>query len=275
MSREAPRVLSSRSRIRDAAVWDALVFLLNGLAFILIGLQLPDIVSSLSQVHVSTLLWWGAAISLVTIGIRFLFVYPMAWLPRVLFPFIRKHDPLPPFSWLTVIGWAGMRGIVTLAAAMALPSDFPYRNEIVFTSFVVILATLVLQGLTLPGLIRLFGLGDDDTGHREERQARLDATHAALARLEVMSFSEEIPPEVIRRIRESYDERLTALHRVGDLNHDAPADCPIETLRRVHRDVLVTERRMVTFMRDQNIIGDEVLRRLVAEIDLEEAKLVA
>lgn len=274
MSRQSPRMLTSRARLRDAAVWEMIVFILNGLIFILIGLQLPAIIESLSHVRAATLLWWAVVISAVTIMVRMLWVYPMAFLPRVIIPAIKRTDPMPPASWLTVIGWAGMRGIVTLAAAMALPKDFPYRNEIVFLSFAVIFATLVLQGLTLPPLIRFLKLGADDTAVIEERQARLDATHAALARLETMAFTEEVPPEVSRRIRESYDERLASLLRMHDLPADSDIQCPLETLRRVHHEVLVAERKMVTMMRDQNIIGDEVLRRLVEEIDLEETKLI-
>jgi len=275
MSRQAPRYLTGRSRLRDAAVWETLVFLLNGLIFILIGLQLPEVVSSLSEISARRLLWWSLCISGAVIVVRLLWVYPMAVLPRLLVPSIRKNDPMPPFSFLTVIGWAGMRGIVTLAAALALPIDFPFRNHIIFLSFAVILATLVFQGLTLPPMIRFFGLGDDGSIMREEREARWEATHAALARLEAMAFTDEVPPEVARRIRESYDERLAALTRVRELNNEGTDyDCPLETLARVHREVLIAERKMVTFLRDQNIVGDEVLRRLIEEIDLEEAKLV-
>ncbi len=275
MSRQAPRYLTGRSRLRDAAVWETLVFLLNGLIFILIGLQLPEVVSSLSEISARRLLWWSLCISGAVIVVRLLWVYPMAVLPRLLVPSIRKNDPMPPFSFLTVIGWAGMRGIVTLAAALALPIDFPFRNHIIFLSFAVILATLVFQGLTLPPMIRFFGLGDDGSIMREEREARWEATHAALARLEAMAFTDEVPPEVARRIRESYDERLAALTRVRELNNESTDyDCPLETLARVHREVLIAERKMVTFLRDQNIVGDEVLRRLIEEIDLEEAKLV-
>lgn len=276
MSRQSPRFLTPRSRLRDSAVWETLVFLLNGLVFVLIGLQLPEVIGYLKiqQRNWPTLLTWAAIVSGVTIAVRLVWIYPMAYLPRKLIPAIGRRDPMPSAGTLLVIGWAGMRGIVTLAAAMALPETFPFRNEIIFLSFCVILATLVLQGLTLPGLIRLLGIGADDSTIKEEREARLEATHAALARLETISFTEEFPPEVSRRIRESYNERLTALNRTRQLNGEDVDSCPMETLRRVHQEVLIAERRMVTFLRDQNVIGDEVLRRLMEEIDLEEAKLV-
>ncbi|HRK32485.1 MAG TPA: Na+/H+ antiporter [Tepidisphaeraceae bacterium] len=125
MSRQTPRYLTGRSRLRDAAVWETLVFLMNGLIFVLIGLQLPDVVSALSEVSVATLIWWSVALSGVVIIVRLLWVFPMAWIPRIVSAKVRNSEPPPPASWLTVIGWAGMRGIVTLAAAMALPNDFP------------------------------------------------------------------------------------------------------------------------------------------------------
>jgi monovalent cation/hydrogen antiporter len=276
MSRQLPRVLSARSRLRDFNVWGTLVFLLNGLIFVLIGLQLPAIAAELSHIRVGPLMLWSAAISIVTIVLRIAWVYAMAWLPRAIFPSIRKNDPMPEGRVLFVIGWAGMRGIVTLAAAMALPNDFPFRSYVIFVSFAVIVATLVLQGLSLPPIIKLLGLGDDGSALREEREARWEATHAALARLQAMTFSEQLPAEVLHRVRESYDERLNALSRHHAIVHGGePVDhnCPIETLRRVHMETLEAERRMVTFLRDQNVIGDEVLRRIVGEIDLEEAKL--
>lgn len=275
MSRHLPRVLSPRSRLRDAAVWGALTFLLNGLIFVLIGLQLPEITRGLAGLRPLTLAGWSAAIAGVCIVLRVIWVFLMAWIPRKVVPGLAQRDPMPPPGMLLVIGWAGMRGIVTLAAAMALPHNFPYRYEIIFLSFALIMATLVLQGLSLPALIRFTGLGDDGTAIREERQARLEATHAALARLEVISFAEELPPEVSRRVRESYDERLMVLSRTQELSRqgEQQTPCPIDTLRRVHREVLIAERRMVTFLRDHNVIGDEVMRRLMNEIDLEEAKL--
>lgn len=274
MSRWLPRVLPARARLRDANVWDTIVFLMNGLIFVLIGLQLPTIVTELSQIPANRLLWWSVTIAGTTILVRVAWVYVLAWVPRALLPALRRRDPMLPPGELFVIGWAGMRGIVTLAAAMALPHEFPFRNEIVFLSFALIVATLVFQGLSLPPIIRWLGLGDDGSTVREEREARWEATHAALARLQAITFAEQVPPEVLRRIRESYDERLAAMSRALHIDHAGDdAQCPIETLRRVHRETLDAERRMVTFLRDQNVIGDEVLRRIVNEIDLEEAKL--
>lgn len=276
MSRWLPRVLPARARLRDGYVWSTIVFLMNGLIFVLIGLQLPGVVTELSQIPAGRLLWWSAILAGVTIVVRVIWVYGQAGIPRLFSASYRQREPMPPTGQLFVIGWAGMRGIVTLAAAMALPVEFPYRNHIVFLSFALILATLVLQGLSLGPIIKLLGLGDDGSTVKEEREARWEATQAALARLQAMSFAEQVPPEVLTRIRESYDERLTVLSRVHVIDHAGEKDdvtCPIETLRRVHRETLEAERRMITFLRDQNVIGDEVLRRIIGEIDLEEAKL--
>lgn len=276
MSRWLPRVLPARARLRDAYVWSTIVFLMNGLVFVLIGLQLPTIATELSHIPVGRLAFWSSVVASVTILVRLAWVYLLSWLPGRIRAALRREQPDMTAGELFIIGWAGMRGIVTLAAAMALPLNFPYRNEIVFLSFALILATLVLQGLSLTPIIRGLGLGDDGSAAREEREARWEATHAALARLEVLGFSEQIPPEVLRRVRESYDERLAALSRAHDRDHageKGDAACPIDLYRRVHREALEAERRMITFLRDQNVIGDEALRAVIAEIDMEEAKL--
>src|SRR5262249_22711689 len=150
----------------------------------------------------------------------------------------------------------------------------PYRDEILFISFGLIFATLVFQGLTLTPLIKLLGISDDGSDeHREETQARLDAAHAAISRLTVLSFDESVKPALITRVRAEYDERIL---RLGGDPHDplAKADeTSDEALRSIRREALVAERKMITFMRDQNILGDEILRRILTEIDLEEAQL--
>ncbi len=290
MNRLEPSIISYRARLRSYGVWDLLIFLLNGLIFILIGLQLSDVVtrlqnpdSDLGAVSISRLYWWALAVSLTAIVSRIIWVYPMAYLSKFL-PYANHAEPPPPLKHVTVVAWTGMRGIVSLAAALALPvaaegkTEFPFRDLIIFLTFAVILATLVLQGLTLPALIRLLRLSDDNgvDANREEREARIEAAHAALSRLEVLAFDGTINPDLIARIRAPYDQRI---QRLGGQPHESilmPGIDPIDPdgiAGRIRREALIAERRMVTFLRDQNVIGDEVLRKLIREIDLEEAKL--
>jgi CPA1 family monovalent cation:H+ antiporter len=281
------------------AVWDSLVFILNGLIFILIGLQLDTIVrGGLGPTRtghpVSTvptgleggdvavgfkhLLVGALVISVVAIVGRVIWVFPMAYLPRLI-PAVRRRDPKPEWKSVAIVSWAGMRGIVTLAAAYALDedvvSDRP-KQVILFISFVVVLITLVVQGFTLAPLIRFLGIrGDYQQDQREEVEARLDAAHAAVSRLTVLSFDDSISPDVINRVRAEYDERIARLGGKPKDQINTELLRPDEQLNRIRREALIAERKMITFMRDQNIVGDEVLRRILVEIDLEEAKLLS
>jgi CPA1 family monovalent cation:H+ antiporter len=274
ISRQMPRAFTADTRMRQMAVWESLVFLLNGAVFILIGLQLPDVVRSLTaDSSIAQLIGFAAVISATAILVRLAWVFVASRLGERL-PFFRHAAARRESAGtLFVIGWAGMRGIVSLAAALALPLDFPGRDKVIFITFCVILATLVLQGLTLPLAIKFARFTDDTDGAREERQARLDATHAALSRLNVMEMEEEIDPIVLARIKVDYEQRLRSL---GGTMRDAIDPSLLEPLRlsnRIRTEMLTAERSMVTMLRDQNVIGDDVLRRVLREIDLEAAKL--
>src|SRR5260221_8392726 len=181
-----PELLSFRTRLRGGPVWEMVEFLLNGFVFILIGLQLPEVVSALSghSIPVQRLVWYALFISLAVIVIRILWVFPATYLPRLLFKKHCKHDPYPKWQHVTIVAWTGMRGVVSLAAALALPnkirdgSPFPGRDLILFLTFIVILATLVVQGWSLPLLIRGLGIKDDGSMEKAEREARLESNPA-------------------------------------------------------------------------------------------------
>lgn len=164
VGRKSPAVMSSSSRLEGRAVWDVVVFLLNGLAFILIGLQLPEVVRGLGGYSAADLVRSGVLVSLTVVLVRIVWVFPATYLPRLLDRRLRERDPYPAPGSVAVIAWAGMRGVVSLAAALSLPltteggAPFPERSLILFLTFCVILTTLVLQGLSLPPLIRLLGL---------------------------------------------------------------------------------------------------------------------
>jgi CPA1 family monovalent cation:H+ antiporter len=278
----SPLLLSAEVRLRATSVWKTVAFLLNGLAFILVGLQLRGILHGLTGWSTLSLIGYGALVSATVMVTRILWTFPAAYLPRLIFPRLRASDPYPPWQMVTVLAWCGMRGVVSLAAALALPltissgAPFPARDLVIFLTFCVILATLVVQGLTLPPLIRLLDLHDDgQTGH-EVAKAQLRAAEAALARIEELVDEDWVPVEKVERVRAEYAyriERLTASH--GDTARRAEYDGISAGYRRLRRELFLTERRAVISMRDEGIINDEVLHQLERTLDLEEARLEA
>jgi CPA1 family monovalent cation:H+ antiporter len=281
MSRRLPQITTSHGRIRLYAVWDVFLFILNGLVFILIGLQLPAILERLRAQSVTNLVRDAALLSGIVVLLRIVWVFPSAYVPRWLFPSIRRTDPTPPFASLFMISWTGMRGIVSLAAALALPlttaagADFPHRDLIIFLTFGVILSTLVVQGLTLPLVIRLLKLADDGTEQREELRARYEGVQAAIARLEVLIINDEAREDLVSPIRAEYQRSAAALRR--ELGIRPGVDDEEAAVCRTRMDVrlraLEAQHRMLIRLRDEDVIGDDVLRRVQADLDLEEARL--
>ncbi len=185
-----PELTTVRTRLQGDAVWEILVFMLNALLFVLVGLQLRPILDHVSGRSPGTLILDGVIVSVAVIVTRMIWVFPTAYLPRFLSPKLRARDPYPPWQYPTLIGWAGLRGAVSLAAALALPltaadgAAFPQRDFVIYLAFCTILATLVFQGLTLPLLVRILGLEDDGLAAKEETKARIYASEAALGRLD-------------------------------------------------------------------------------------------
>ena len=216
-----PRIMSAAARLQGLAVWSMMLFVLNGLVFMLIGLQLPRIIAELDEPF-DELALQAVAISLVVILVRIIWVFPSAYLPRLLVPAIRRRDPMPPWRSVVVISWAGMRGVVSLAAALALPltiesgEPFPRRGLIVFLTFSVILATLVVQGLSLPALIRWLGVREDGLTEREEVVARRGAVDAALKRIDDLAREPWAPEDLVGRLRSFYQARSRHLDRPDD-----------------------------------------------------------
>jgi Na+/H+ antiporter len=277
---QAPRVLTSDSRVLGSAVWQMVIFLLNGVAFILIGLQLPSIVERLAGPTMQEVLGISAAVVVTVILVRLVWVFPATYLPRLLVPGLAKRDPAPPARAIVVLGWTGMRGVVSLGAALALPratdagTPFPARDLILFTTFAVILATLVGQGLTLPWVIRHSGVGDDGSVSHEELHAREAANDAALDRL--AGLVTEVPGhlELIDDLRRRYDhqtEHLVHDHETGKVE---PTQEAIEH-EKIRRAVLDAQRFAVIDLRDRGVIGDEALRRVQRDLDLEELRIEA
>src|SRR5258706_5710403 len=266
------------------AVWETLIFLLNGLVFILIGLQLPGILDILDNTIVQhsshiLLVWHVVLISLTVILVRLVWVFPQALLPRMISHRLRERDPYPGWRFMLLIGWTGMRGAVSLAAALALPevtaegAAFPERALVVYLTFSVILATLVVQGLSLPLLIRGLGLHDDGASERQETQARLTAAQAALARLDELASQDEVSQELAQHLRKHYETRVRSLTKRFKQTEDEPSEDHAMTYQQLQREVLQAERSAVIGLRNQGEINDEVLRRIERELDLEEQHL--
>lgn len=272
--------LSIGARLQHGAVWNTLTFVLNGFVFILLGLQLPYILEEIHGYTMGHLLLLGAEFSLVVILLRLIWVYPGGWVSN----FIRRRllhqpDPFPNPRAVFIVGWAGMRGVLALAAAISLPkylkdgSPFPQRALIIFLTFSVICATLVGQGLTLPLLIRWLGLAGDGGKNPEEMLARRAMIEAALAYLE--SASEIDPPE----FQPVYDEliRLQRL-RLTRFQDPAPGDESsyrpeqYERYLTLSRKVRALQRAALLNLRNHNQIGDETLRKLEYELDLLDAQ---
>ena len=268
--------ISPITRVQTRAVWDLLLFILNGLIFILIGLQLGAIREAGLPGSPRTLLWQGALISAAAIGVRLVWVPLITVIPRLMMPALRRRDPIPPWPHVLLVSWIGMRGVVSLAAALALPvtiaggARFPFRDEIILFTFGVILSTLVLQGLTLTPLIRRLRLAEDETLDLEEAWAREAAARAALTRLEELARDTASRREDVERLQALYGQRL---QRASSLSMDDGNAVGRAAYRRLRHETLTAERRALIALRDEGVVSDEVLHRLEGELDVEAIRI--
>lgn len=285
VGRHAARASTSESRLQGRAVWEMLIFFINGLLFILIGLQLSAILARLSPGSLRSGVVVAALVSFTAILIRAAWVFPAAYLPRLLSSSYQQRDPAPPWQHVVVLSWAGMRGAISLAAALALPqtladgSPFPQRDLLVFIAFGVILVTLVGQGLTLPLLIRRLGVGDDGSADHEEFHAREIAAEAAVDRIQQLAKEWPEHRELVETLRGQYAHRAS---HVGEHNHAAdgavvlePSDREMLEHRAIRHEVIEAEREAVIALRDRGAISDDVLRRVERDLDLEELRMEA
>jgi CPA1 family monovalent cation:H+ antiporter len=276
-----PELTTARTRLQGDAVWEILVFMLNALLFGLVGLQLRSILDSLAGRSPGSLVAYGVIVSATVIVTRLVWIYPAAYLPRFLFRRIRERDPYPPWQYPTLLGWAGLRGAVSLAAALSIPlvieagNPFPERDLIIYLTFCVILATLVLQGLTLPSLIRLLRLEDDGAVTKEETKARIHAAEAALARLEELAGEDWVREETAERLRGLYRFRQSRFAARFDDQDDGAIERRSQDYQRLLRELLDAERRAVVELRRQGRINDEVMNLVQRDLDLEDARLDA
>jgi Na+/H+ antiporter len=274
----SPEMTSPRNRLQVFEVLWVLDFLLNSVLFILIGLQLNTVLERVSGGSASELVLYAALASLAVIGTRALWVFPMAYLPRRLIRHSRERDSLPSWRHLVVIAYTGMRGAISLAAALSLPlttesgAPFPERDLIIFLTFGVIVATMVLPGLTLPLLLSRLGLEPDGTEEQEETEARLRVAEAALARIEALTGEEWVSEDIVEQMRELYEFRRRRFTTwLTDQSEDGYEQRSM-IFKRFRRELLVAEREALLQLRNEGHISDEVRRRVERDLDLEEIR---
>ena len=278
MSRRSPEYMSPQVRLQATAVWDALTFVLNGIVFVLIGLQLPYVMSQISGMSRVVLLEYGVGFSAVMIAVRIAWVYGETYIAYAVRRWVQKVEAEEPEPRrLFVIGWGGMRGVLSLAAAVSLPYAlpdgrmFPQRSMIIYLAFCLIVATLVVQGLTLPWLIRLLGLSEPVRMKDEEQDARRVLLREALVHLDRKRSKNRDQSAMLGELIASYQQRMDAMpaereERVQGLVDQARRNDAILAVLQAEREALIR-------LRDEGQIDDEVLRTLQRELDLEESRV--
>lgn len=272
-------LIRSKTRLQAVFFWDFVTYVIEGAIFLLTGLQARVVLEGLGSIAWSQLLLYAAAISLVAIGVRYIWVFPATYVQRWLSRTLRERDPAQPWQYPFIISFTGIRGVVSLAAALSIPvminadQPFPDRNLILFLTFSVIVVTLVVQGPALPWLVRKLGLVD--SGRREqleqeerEADARLEAARAALDRLDALSAEIKMPAEQIRQMRGLQSDRVSQFERRRDRCGDGG-----ELAARVDRlelALIQAERDHVNGSLRSGRISDEIRRRIERELDLRE-----
>jgi CPA1 family monovalent cation:H+ antiporter len=277
----APHISTAQMRMQGFAVWELIVFLLNAVLFILIGLQLPNILDAVSGIAVGTLAGYALAIIAAVIGTRFLWLFTTPYVVRVLDRRPSQRERRVGAGPRIVVGWAGMRGAVSLAAALSLPLEtdagapFPERELVIFLAYCVVLFTVVVQGLTLPALIRRLGVVEDGADEEaEEHAARIAAAEAALNALDGLAEAEWTRPETVERMRGLYRFRRRRFATMrGDIeDEDGIVDRSL-AYQRLTQQVIEAQRVTIVQMRNEGLISAEVMRRVERDLDLEETRL--
>jgi monovalent cation/hydrogen antiporter len=272
---QAPRILRGRMRLQALPVWEMVVFILGGVLFMLIGLQLPDVIHVLPTGSLTKVAKLAVLVVSVMVLVRFAWMFGSTYLPAL---DRRRRKFRFPWQHTAVIAWTGVRGADSLAAALSVPfilpngEPFPGRDIILLLTFCVIFGTLVVQGLTLMPVVRWLGVVDDHVTEREERLARLKANEAALARLEAIESFHEAKPETIGRLRAEYVDRIQQLN-VEDPRKERVSRLFSEDFEDLACELLQVERETVITLRNQAAINDQALRRIQRDIDLAEARL--
>jgi len=278
MGWHTPELTTPVTRLQGVAIWEVLTFLLNALLFLLVGLQLPSVIDDISGHSAGELVAWGLLVSGVVIGVRLIWQFTIVYVVRALDR--REIQRTRRVGWRLrlIAGWSGMRGSVSLAAALALPLQidgggaFPERDLIIFLTYSVLLATLVGQGLTLGPLIRMLHVEDDGSEGREEVAARMRVAEAAIARTEELDGEDWVRPDTLERVRALYDYRRRRFGAIGD-GDGAEYEERSSAYIRLMYELFDAQREALVALRNAGEISDEVRRRVERDLDLEESRL--
>jgi len=265
---KAPRISSASMRLQGFAVWETLVFLLNALLFVLIGLQLPLILEGLAGQSALALIGQAIAISVTVTLTRIVWLNTSVFVIRALDRRPQQRERRAGWRTRLIIGWSGMRGSVSLAAALALAPEFPQRDVVLLMTFAVILTTLVVQGLTLPALIRRLDVRDDGTEEREELLGRRAAVDVALVRIAALESEQWTRDDTVERMRMAYEYRRRRLaSRAGDGEDDGQDyEHRSRKYQKMVRSVLDAQREELVRLRNGGVISNEVMHRLEREL---------
>jgi CPA1 family monovalent cation:H+ antiporter len=278
LSWAGPTALSARTRVMARGTWETVTFCVGSVVFTLIGVQVGRLAPTLWHGGDTSLLRTAVLVSITVIVVRLVWVFLTAYVPRLARPSLRERDPFPPWQRLAVVSWAGLRGGDTLVMVLAVPyvtqtgAPFPGRDTVIAVALGVIVVTLVFQGLTLRPLIKRLAIPHDDAVEIEERRARVEATHAALGRLDVLAKRDDLPNDVVRYVRANLEQRtrldLDDMEHAGRHDRESTEDLVIQ----LEHDIRGVARQAVVRLRDDGVIGQEALRRVQNDLDLDEIR---
>ena len=276
------RLISAATRLQGIFFWDFFIYLIEGMIFLITGLQARTLMDRIGHFSMSDLVLFAAVISAVVIGARFVWIYPATYIPRWLWPRLRRRDPSPPWQWVFALAFTGVRGVVSLAAALAIPfatyggQPFPDRDLILFLTFSVILVTLVGQGLLLPSVIRALGLAragrrEHHEDRIEEHRAREEAIEAVIERLDQLRSDRDLPDDVVEPLRAHNHDRLKHVDHVGDGGDSDRLHTALH--EEIELLLINTEREHINELFRAGKLKDEARRRIERELDLREENL--
>ncbi|HYZ70561.1 MAG TPA: Na+/H+ antiporter [Thermoleophilaceae bacterium] len=279
-----PRLVTPSTRLQLHSAWEMLQFLLNAVLFVLVGFQLPTIIAGLDGVPAARLIGQAALVCAVVVAVRLAWVFTVMYAPRGAERCLRsRRERHAPPAHVAIVAWSGMRGAVALAAALAIPlsveggDPFPQRDLLVFLAFATVVGTLVIQGITLPWLVRALGVEGDGRDEREESAARVRAAEAGLARVDELADADWTHEATVERLRGLFDlrRRRFAARADGDGSGDEAHELRSAQYVRLMRETIGAQRMALLDLRDGGEISDEVMRRVERELDLEESRLGA
>lgn len=273
-----PILNSSRTRIHAKGSWDTIIFIINGFAFTLIGLELPSILQNLHNHPLGHLVFYGVLISVIVMLARLIWVFFTVYLLRIIFPHIARKDPAPAWSVAFILGWCGMRGIISLAAALSLPIyiapdiPFPHRDLILFITYCVIVLTLIVPSFSLPFLLRFFKLSDVENKMKQEALARMRSFEGVLDNLQEVMKKEKIPEEIFHEFSKHVDRRINVLQTQLQATAYSTVNREYQAIKTLTLAAIASERKTLLQLRYSAEINDDVFHLLLSELDVEELR---